>query len=79
MGLEAPKDIKRCRLVEEKLVSTKSWDKERMGTLLDDWIKFKNILPQLDNVTIPRIIGIWKPTMIHAFGDSSEIAYGTSA
>ena len=66
LGLIAPVVIKGRKLVQEILISTKSWDEQISGELLSEWKKFTGTLPQLDDISIPRFIGIWKPlSLIH--------------
>nr|XP_037870339.1 uncharacterized protein LOC110386617 [Bombyx mori] len=55
-----------------------SWDQEVTSNLLDEWISFRDNLPALNQVTVPRWVNKSKDTTyleLHGFSDGSNDAY----
>ncbi|XP_058811177.1 uncharacterized protein LOC131676067 [Topomyia yanbarensis] len=68
------------RLEDEKGAQL-SWDSPLPTNVSDEWIRFHQQIPLLNNLYIERLVMLEKPksTQIHIFSDASEKAYGACA
>ena len=54
------------------------WDEELPREFINTWIQFKNALPKIINLKIPRMVTVsnYISIELHGFGDASQKAYG---
>lgn len=65
-------------LIQKLWRSNLDWDDEVSGDLLDEWLEICNQLPKIEQIKIPRWIGITKRSkkQLHGFAEASSYAYG---
>ncbi|XP_044751645.1 uncharacterized protein LOC123311643 [Coccinella septempunctata] len=78
LGLMAPVVIKAKLIMQEIWKADKKWDEEIPTEIKTTWNKFKEELPIIESLQIPR----WfrynpeLPIQLHGYGDASQRAYG---
>ncbi|XP_062527351.1 uncharacterized protein LOC110386617 isoform X2 [Bombyx mori] len=78
LGCTAPVIIQAKIYMQKLCLSGLSWDQEVTSNLLDEWISFRDNLPALNQVTVPRWVNKSKDTTyleLHGFSDGSNDAY----
>ena len=58
-------------------MSKVSWNERVKGELLDDWLTIWSHLPNITQISIPRLIkpvGIPEIAYLHVFADASKVA-----
>lgn len=77
IGWLAPVTITAKILLQKLWLTGLYWDDKLPSKLIDDWLQYRNDLPTIQNVTIPRWLGTYRHTSIQfpCFCDASEHAY----
>lgn len=78
MGYVAPIILFAKLLIKELWLCDCDWDDTPPEAIVRQWSRFRNELPLLEQITIPRHVGITKGSevTIVGFADASEKAYG---
>lgn len=78
LGLVAPVILYAKLLLQELWLAKIDWDEEPPKPIIDRYVEFKNELPLLSHLQIPRHLGISTDCTAHllGFGDASLKAYG---
>lgn len=79
IGLIGPVIVLGKLFVQELWRSNLQWDEDMPPQMKERWIRFRTQLEDIKLVKIPRKVLVSTPTEIqlHAFSDSSTLAYGT--
>lgn len=83
LNLAAPAMLPAKQIMQDLWRKKRAWDQPLEGEILQRWLQWKNNLPLLANVKIPRCyfsqLDHEKATLqLHHFCDASEVGYGTS-
>ncbi|XP_053691865.1 uncharacterized protein LOC128740351 [Sabethes cyaneus] len=78
LGLVSPIVVVAKILMQKLWTAGLSWDKNLEGELLVSWLKFRDTLPQMNEMTVPRrvIFPNFVTMEIHRFSDASIAACG---
>ena len=84
LNLAAPVMLPAKQIMQELWRMKKTWDQPLDGELLQRWLLWKNNLPLLANVEVPRCYFSRRDhegatLQLHHFCDASEVGYGTSS
>lgn len=78
LGLVAPVILYAKLLLQELWLEKVGWDEELPQSIVIRYVKFKEELPMLSNLNLPRYLGVKEDCTINiiAFADASTKAYG---